>query len=165
MNDSPALQVACTLPFSWSTATDADFLARQHGNRLLLRTLNVIAAALPESERAADRIEARLDLMLHWLDISLHGAVAPLPVHALNLFVDGLAWPGTEALAPAQPVWLKLYPSVDFQAPLYLAALVETPSQAGWLRVRWREHDTDWQEEWTQWLFRQHRRAIQAERG
>lgn len=164
MNE-PRLSVEVSLPMCWQ-ALDAPFDASlAQGNRLLLHTLNAMESSHLEatSDRTMERIEAKLDLTLHWLARSLHAAT-PMPAsRLLRLDPEGLAWREDSPIRIGDRLRITVYPSPSIQAPLELDAK-RVSSEGGWVSARVQYLDADGQEEWTQWVFRMHRRMIQAAR-
>lgn len=161
----PRLSVEVSLPMCWQLPVVPLDAATARGNLLLLHTLNVMESSHPEasSDRTLERLEAKLDLTLHWLARSLHAGTAVPENRLLRLEPEGLAWREDPDIRIGSPILVSLYPSPVFQVPLELGAeLVST--EGGWARVRLQNLDTDCQEEWTQWVFRMHRRMIQAAR-
>lgn len=161
--NQPRLSVEISLPMRWQVLDAPLDTSLAQGNRLLLHTLNAMESSHPDttSDRLLERIEAKLDLTLHWLARSLH-ANSPMPAsRLLRLDTEGLAW--QEESASKRGDWLRttLYPSSAIQAPLVLAAECVS-SQGGWTYARILDLGSEGQEEWTQWIFRMHRRMIQA---
>lgn len=159
------LAVETHLAFAWRLLDEAIEAHTLQGNRLLLRTINAAESSLiePHSDRQHERLETKLDLALHWLGRVLYADRERPPARALRLDVDGLSWehPGPSELGSR--VRLLLYAHAGLAAPLELAGeLVE--SDGVWLRARLLNRSEEWQDEWTQWLFRLHRRSLQAAR-
>jgi len=116
--------------------------------------------------RGLERLERKLDLVLHLLT-RLPAATAPeLGVRSLRLRADGLDWSGPEPSGerPREGpglVVLGLGPSCPL--PLRLPARLLAPDRDS-LAARWADMPDDIAESWSQWLFRQHRRALHARR-
>lgn len=160
-------QVETQLPFAWTgprPERDAD--AMQLGARLLLNAINqmdVVSGHPERGEPGMERLEAKLDLMLHWLGQSLH-AGTPLPVAIeLRLDADGMAWSSGELPDMGASVTLNLYLHPALAGPLQLPARV-TEASADEVRVEFQAMDEALRDLWSQWLFRRHRRAIHAAR-
>jgi hypothetical protein len=159
----PRLAIEIRLAFAWQPLTEALDGHTEQGNRLLLRTLNASESSLLEvhPDRLHERLETKLDLALHWLGSVLYsGTERPAPVN-LRLDPEAIAWESASALAIGSPVCLKLYPNAGLMAPLLLAGEI-VEHDGGWPRARLLDESEEWQDAWTQWLFRLHRRTIQA---
>lgn len=112
-------------------------------------------------DRLHERLEAKLDLALHWLGQALHDS-APIPEACpVRLDADGLAWRATSPAEADGRFTVILYPSPLLAAPLDLEVM-SMSVEDGWLYARMLDTDEEWRDEWTQWLFRLHRRVIQA---
>ena len=156
----PGFTVDTTLPFAWQAG--APPAAIGHGSLLLLRVVNLLDGHEAEANRAQERVEARLDLMLHWLGMQLFGN-QPVPASRhLRLAAGRIEWAEDDALA-AQEIVLNLHIHPAMSAPLKLHGHVASHS-AGWAVAELRFDDETLAEAWTQWLFRLHRRAVQEAR-
>lgn len=118
-------------------------------------------------ERTLGRLEAKLDLTLHLLTSTLG---IRLPVSApvsVTLRHDGLVLPPGLATVAAEPGCCLLGIPQDqdrpLPQPLALPAQVTRLDDQG-AEIRWLAMPVDLEELWSQWLFRQHRRAIHAQR-
>lgn len=162
------LQVELSLP--WTCARGD--LSRQgraeqwEQNLLLLRVLNLTPPHSPRetgAEASAARLEAKLDLALHLLARVLGGGEpAPAPA-AITLLAEGCRGTVAEALQTGEHCLVRLRPDPALALPLDLPAVVV--SQAGALTaLHWLDMPAPVQEAWEQWLFRQHRRAVQVQR-
>lgn len=164
-----SLVVAIRLPFAWreEKAEDLPAARRLHLGRQILQTCNELESMLQESEASPGlaRVEAKLDLMLHWLGQSLYGNAPALPETRLWLAPDSVEWE-IEAISPPQAAagWIALEISpalpVRLELPARLVAI-----QEGRARAKLSGLDEAMAELWTQWLFRRHRRAIAAARA
>lgn len=159
-----SLIVECELPFAWEAGT-ANPALRQ-GSLLLLKVVNQLEGTPRETEqdRHQERLETKLDLLLHWLGTLLFAAAAPLGPTPLRLDALGVEWPveeGSAMVAGECILALELYPALA--APVRLAANA-AQVRPGWWRAEFELMDEDLADQWTQWLFRRHRRAIQTER-
>lgn len=155
--DEAGFQVELNLPVHFRPGAP-DPTASQ-GSQLLLRVINLQMGHETEIDRAQEKLEARLDLMLHWLGLQLFGArprpeVRPLLAGAdwLNLADHGWS-PGADLT-----VCLYLHPALP--APVELAGRVTSAGNIALLFA-----DEAMAESWRQWLFRQHRRAVHAARA
>lgn len=158
------LSVETCLAFAWRPADNGDSPPDLHGNLLLLRAVNALEGmAEPEAERHPERLETKLDLALHWLARVLHGSAA-LPRTVLRLDAEGIAWRPEACATPAPKARISLYPSALLDAPLDLPVTLVGEAD-GWLRASLDGTDSAFVEQWEQWLFRMHRRGIQATRG
>jgi hypothetical protein len=152
--------VEVSLPFAWQPG-QPDAVA-QHGGQLLLRMVNLLDGHEAESDRDQDRLEARLDLMLHWLGTKLFETEAIPPLTPLRLMHGHIAWPARLATG-ITGVTLKLHVHPGMAAPLVLSGRIvqhgpdETVAELCFADGK--EADA-----WAQWLFRQHRRAVQEAR-
>lgn len=135
-------------------------------NLLLLRVLNLMPPHTPhevDAEASTARLEAKLDLALHLLARVLGGDTpAPAPA-TITLSAEGCRGTIAEPLQTGEHCLVKLRPDPALALPLDLPAVVV--SQAGaFTTLRWLDMPAPVQEAWEQWLFRQHRRAVQAQR-
>jgi hypothetical protein len=155
MSDS-GFTVEATLPFSWQPGPALADLHRS--NQLLLHVANLLDVHEPEHAEANKRLEAKLDLMLHWLGQHLFGAVAAQPAGNLTLGANSVAWAaGGVPCAEGEGVLnVALHP--DLPAPLRLAGRLHLES--GRCHVEFALPDEETAEAWNRWLFRLHRRAI-----
>lgn len=155
------LAVVAELPFACTPGSLA--AAQLHSSRLLLRVVNLIDQHEPEPDKAHERIEAKLDLMLHWLGLQLFGAEAARPAIRLRLGSDSVTWACDDAPpAPGEGVLaLGLHPALA--APLRLPCRV-LECRDGEARAELVFTDEELADAWTQWLFRLHRRAVQEAR-
>lgn len=155
----PGFAVDTTLPFAWRSGTLTPAMA--HGSLLLLRVVNLLDAHEVEPDAGHERVEARLDLMLHWLGMQLFGdGVAPAPT-PLRLMTERIEWSGEGGDAADLVVSLHVHPAIA--APLQLAAKV-VESGGGRTAVELLFANPDLADAWTRWLFRRHRRAVQEAR-
>lgn len=164
----PELRVECLLPFSWSPLpAAAELPGIRQGTRLLLRVLNQLEAGTGHAEeidRHREGLDAKLDLLLFWLGQSLYGHLSPPPAVPLRLGLEGLVWPrGVSPPQPGEAILVSLQPLDSLVAPLRLPARV-TAVTASDVHVAFDHLDEDTREQWEQWLFRRHRRAIHAQR-
>lgn len=156
----PGFSVETTLPLLWQPGILTP--AQRHGSLLLLRVVNLLDGHDAEQERGQERVEARLDLMLHWLGMQLFGeraVPAPLPV---RLEVGRIEWPADAAPAAGEAI-LDLYIHPAMAAPLKLPARV-AHFQSGRVAAEVILGSGELSDAWTQWLFRRHRRAVHEAR-
>jgi hypothetical protein len=151
--------VDTTLPFAWRAGTLTPTMA--HGSLLLLRVVNLLDAHEAEADPGHERIEARLDLMLHWLGMQLFGdCLAPAPTR-LRLMTERIEW--SESVGDTSEVIVNLHVHPAMAAPLQLAGKVITGAEGG-TTVDLQFTHPDLADAWTRWLFRLHRRAVQEAR-
>ncbi len=162
------LGVELSLPFRWERgAPEGRALdALLHGSRLLLNAVGIMEAQPPreaEAEKWAERLDAKMDLILHLLAMSLTRDRPPPAPTALRLTAEGASWPeaGTPP-APGEALVLALHIAA-LPLPLRLPARV-TGVEGGRVEVRFTNLGEDIGDAWQQWLFRQHRRAVHAAR-
>ncbi|MBK6741490.1 MAG: PilZ domain-containing protein [Hydrogenophilales bacterium] len=160
------LAVESHFAFTWRPLTEALDARTLRGNRLLLRSINATESSVLEAhpDRLHERLETKLDLALHWLGGVLYAGTVLPPARTLRLDAEGLAWEESAAPALGSQVRLTLYPNPGLAAPLELAGEIVEAGGSTWLRARLLDRSEEWQDEWTQWLFRLHRRTIQAAR-
>jgi len=159
------LAVETHLAFTWRPLDQPVETHTLQGNRLLLRTINAAESSLLDAhaDRLHERLETKLDLALYWLGRVLYADTERPAARALRLDAEGLSWEHPGAPELGSRVRLLLYAHAGLAAPLELAGeLVETDGV--WLRARLLDRSEEWQDEWTQWLFRLHRRSLQAAR-
>lgn len=153
--------VETNLPFAWQPGCPNP--AQHHGSLLLLRVVNLLDSHEPEQDRAQERVEARLDLMLHWLGMQLFGHDAAPSSVPVRLEAERIEW-----LADTPPetneITLNLFIHPAMAAPLKLAGKVED-YRAGRVSARLRFEDEQLSDAWTRWLFRRHRRAVHEARS
>ncbi|MFA5081281.1 MAG: PilZ domain-containing protein [Hydrogenophilaceae bacterium] len=137
-------------------------VAQRHGSRLLLKVVNLLDQHEQELDKTNERIEAKLDLMLHWLGLQLFEdkpAPAPLP---LRLAANRIEW-AAPAVPEAGDIVLNLHIHPAMAAPLSLPGRVASP-EAGRVAADLHLDDEALLDAWTQWLFRRHRRAVHEAR-
>lgn len=162
------LQVELNLP--WTCARrDLSAQARAvHWQQalLLLRVLNLMQPIAPREASAdvsAARLEAKLDLALHLLArVMGSDSQEPAPANII-LSAGGCRGPATEALQAGEPCLVRLYPEPSLVLPLDFPAVV-TATAGDVTELRWLDMPEVVGEAWEQWLFRQHRRAVQIQR-
>lgn len=156
----PGLNVTAVLPFACQAGLPT--AAASYGSLLLLRLVNLLEAGDAEPERTQERVEAKLDLMLHWLGLQLYGN-QPMPdTVALRLEADRIVWSGA-APAAGQAVSLHLHIHPAVAAPLVLAGrMVQYKGERAEAELAFDTEELA--EAWTQWLFRRHRRAVHEAR-
>lgn len=160
------LAVETSLPFAWRPLTEPLDAHTARGNRLLLRSINAAESSLLDAhqDRLHERLETKLDLALHWLGRTLFAGVEVPAAHLLRLESEELSWEDAEAPpASGSLVRLILFPNPGLAAPLELAGEI-VATEGLRRRARLLDQSEEWQDEWTQWLFRLHRRTIQAGR-
>lgn len=161
MSDA-SLVVETTLALAWQEGLpDAD--SRRAG-QLLLRVVNMLEGAHEvEPSRAQERLEAKMDLLLHWLGEALFASGMQMATHQVRLDGSGVSWRASSAppLPAEATLFLRLHP--DLYAPFKVGVRLSAPED-GVLRGEFEGFDEAQVEQWTQWLFRMHRRAIQQDR-
>jgi Atypical PilZ domain, cyclic di-GMP receptor len=160
------LRVAASLPLGWErrdfTAAEPDAL--WHGSLLTLRVANLMESAPGregESERGPERMEAKLDLALYLLAKALQAQHPPPEPAALTLMAEGIRFHASAPPPVDAELLLHLYPSAGLPLPVQLPVRVAAVD-AGQVSVHWLSMPEAAREAWEQWLFRQHRRAVQA---
>lgn len=156
----PSLAVEITLPFAWKPGGLSS--AMSHGSLLLLRVVNLTDIHEPEADRTQERIEARLDLMLHWLGMQLFGDDETAAKMAIRLEADKIGWLGARPDHDDIVLSLHIHPAIT--APLRLAGRV-IDCREGRVTAQLTFADPDLADAWTSWLFRQHRRAVHEARS
>lgn len=135
----------------------------ERGSLLLLRVVNLMDMHEAEPDRAQERTEARLDLMLHWLGMQLFGAT-PMPTAAsLKLAPMRIEWTD-ESLPAGERVTLNLHIHPAMAAPLRLTGRVIGPVE-GRNAADLVFTDETLADAWAQWLFKRHRRAVHEARS
>lgn len=155
----PGFAVDTTLPFAWRPGTLTP--ATGHGSLLLLRVVNMLDGHEIEQDAGHERIEARLDLMLHWLGMQLFGDGQAPEATPLRLMTERVEW--SEEAVDTTDVVLSLHVHPAIAAPLQLAAKV-VESGEGRMAAELLFANPDLADAWTRWLFRRHRRAVQEAR-
>jgi hypothetical protein len=160
------LKVDAALPMSWAQHdfTDTETESLWHGSLLTLRVANLMEAVPgreSESERGSERLEAKLDLSLYLLAQALSGGRRPPPPSALTLMADGVRFRAATPPPMEANLLLHLYSAAGLPVPVQLPARV-VEVDANQVQVRWLSIPEPAREAWEQWLFRQHRRAVQA---
>jgi hypothetical protein len=163
------LQVRLTLPFDCERRSLPHYAqeALWAEGLMILRVINQMEAQAPregEVEAPVARLEAKLDLVLHLLALSLQAAHVPPPAAEITLWAEGCTLATESAWQPGDAIVLSLYLSPALALPLKLAATVIAQGN-GELHAHWRAMPEAVQETWEQWLFRQHRRMVQGQRG
>jgi len=159
--DETAFTVTTALPWSWQTGPRPDAL---RSNLLLLRVANLLDLHEMEQEGANKRIEAKLDLMLHWLGRQLFGEHEIPPARPLALSGHHAEWTGPGNAYAEGNGWLSLFIHPDLPAPLTLPGQLSR-NASGLCHVECDLHDPEMAEAWERWLFRLHRRAIHEARN
>lgn len=169
MNTS-ALRILRAMPIIWEKqALDAHLLASlRQSAQLLMHALNLMDTGLvheAEAEHAhLQKLDAKIDLILHLLAQSLQGK-QPLPqAMPVELGPEIISWQefGTPP-AVGDTLVLGLYLTPGLPLPLRLPAHI-TASADGRVTARLAELGEYLDEAWQQWVFRQHRRDIHAQR-
>lgn len=154
------LIIETELPFHWEAGCLTQ--TQQQANRLLLRVVNLLDVHEPEQDRASERIEAKIDLMLHWLGTQLFGSADAYPQVRLRLSQDSIEWHDSRTAELGSEVILNVgHPAMT--SPLRLAARI-TRNEGGRMLAELAFSEEDQADAWGQWLFRLHRRAIQEAR-
>lgn len=170
MTTPDLLQVRLALPCAWQRQEldDAATDALWHEARLILTLAQHEAASPPRDgerdgqlERGLGRLEAKLDLAMHLLVRTLRAGTPPGAPIPLTLLHGGLLLPPGLATAPAERGCCLLGLNPRLPLPVRLPAEVaRLDGQVA--ELRWLAMPEDLAELWSQWLFRQHRRAIHA---
>ncbi len=163
------LHIPMTLPWAWERRSLARHeLESLWGEaQLILRVINQMEAHAPretDAEAPIARLEAKLDLALHLLSLSLQGGQSPPQPARITLRAEGCTLGTDLALQPGDEIVLSLHLSPALTVPLKLGAAV-TEFAKGEMRADWIAMPDAIREAWEQWLFRQHRRRVQAQRG
>jgi hypothetical protein len=154
------LIIETELPFHWETGSLSP--SQQQANRLLLRVVNLLDVHEPEHDRTSERIEAKIDLMLHWLGSQLFGAADSHPKVRLRLSQNSIEWYDAGPVESGHEVILSLgHPAIT--SPLRLGARISA-NDGGRTLAELIFPDAEQEDAWGQWLFRLHRRAIQEAR-
>lgn len=164
-----ALRIPLTLPYGWeySSLGPHALASLWHEGQLVLRVVNqmeVQSLHEGEGDAATARLEAKLDLALHLLAQTVQGDRAYPAAAQITLWSDGCALPADPAWQAGDQIVLSLYLYSPLALPLKMAASVSA-SIAGQAELRWTDMSEAALEAWEQWLFRQHRRRVQAQRG
>lgn len=175
---SEGLSCVCQMPLRWYAA-DFDDDSRQQQLQeaaLLLSAMNQIEgsheleANHPENRRL-DRLEAKLDLTLHLLVRSLHGAgtnaeQADRQPQRLRVELTPVGATWLDATPPLEGNLLivEFSPSSTLPLSLKLPAIALAP-QAGMARVRFDALNEALDEALHQFVFRRHRQAIRTRGG
>ena len=129
------------------------------GSLLLLRVINLQMAHETDADPGQEKLEARLDLMLHWLGLQLFGARPRPEARTLHASADWLGL-ADHGLAPGAELTVSLYLHPALPAPVELAGRVMPGGEIALLFA-----DETMAEAWRQWLFRQLRREVHAARA
>ncbi len=162
------LQVELSLPWTCARGDLSRQAQATHWQQtlLLLRVLNLMQPNTPRemgAEASAARLEAKLDLVLHLLARVLGGGEpAPAPA-AITLSAEGCRGTVAEALQTGEHCLVRLYPEPSLALPLDIPAVV-TVTAGDVTELRWLDMPEAVGEAWEQWLFIQHRRAVQVQR-
>lgn len=163
------LHVPMTLPCGWErrSLTPQELESLWGEALMILRVINQMEAPAGREgdvETPAARLEAKLDLALHLLALSIHGQ-QPRPHPArITLWAEGCLLGTDQPLQTGDEIVLGLYLSTTMSLPLKLAASVMASGNAE-SQVDWIAMPESVQEAWERWLFRQHRRMVQGQRG
>jgi hypothetical protein len=160
MNDG-GFGVETTVPFSWASGPVS--AGTNRAGLLLLKVANLLDGHEPEPDKGHERLEAKVDLMLHWLGQHLFGDYDELPPTRLRLGADSVEWHEPGASNVPENVILSLVIHSDLPSPLQLPARVSRIDGGAW-RALLQFSDEDAADAWNRWLFRLHRRAIQEAR-
>jgi hypothetical protein len=157
----PGLVVETELPLAWEAALPGPDAMR--GCQLLLRVVNMLEGPHEgEQNRAQERLEAKLDLMLHWLGAALFASGPRLERQTARLDGHGISWhTATDSVPDQATLLLGLHPGLG--APFRTGVRLSVPER-GLLRADFTDFDEVLAEQWEQWLFRLHRRAVQQDR-
>lgn len=170
----PGISYQASLPLEWLPADDipaATAALWQQGNLAVLHALATLEAAAPEKEagdaepatqKAVERLEAKLDVALTLLS-SLMLERVPLPAEIpVTLSVGSIAWQaGQDAPSPGKRLRLRLFLSPRLPQPLQFLVRVACVEH-GVCQAELLNLDSEMEEWLTRTLFRYHRRALQA---
>lgn len=161
MIEPDGLVVETELPFAWSDGMAG--AATLHGSRLLLKVANLLDQHEQEPDKSHERIEAKLDLMLHWLGLQLFGSHETDRQAHLWLSQDAIEWQAEPLPSASAGLTVELWIHPALAAPLRLAARAVAAS-SGRARAELIFPDEELADAWAQWLFRLHRKAIHEAR-
>ncbi len=155
------LIVETDLPFAWEISASSP--VNEQGNRLLLRVVNLLDHHDPEQSKNNERLEAKLDLMLHWLGSQLYGESGQQRMTHLRLGRDLIEWNDKDVTADTGKIVMKIGIHPEICGPLRLTGqIIENVN--GCIQVQPNFPDEALEDAWSQWLFRLHRRAVQEAR-
>lgn len=157
----PGFIVETELPFAWRPGTGN--AGDERSNLLLLHVANQIDTRETEQDESERRLEAKLDLLLHWLGLQLFGGgTAP---SARSIALSGLAaeWDDPHGTCSEGAGLLSLIIHPDLPGPLNLAGRLRRDGER--CHVVFDLTDGEAKEAWHRWLFRLHRRAIHDARN
>lgn len=156
-----SLIIETELPFSWTAGELSPNL--HQSNRLLMRVANLLDTHDPEQSTSSERLEAKLDLMLHWLGSRLFSEAGDQPATRLWLGYDWIEWEKNSTTDLPETGILNLTINPTLPGPLRLAARILQVAD-GHVRAQPIFPDEEQLEAWNQCLFRLHRRAVQEAR-
>ena len=175
MTNSPGIEHHAYLPLAWQDAsvpTPQQIADWMRDNVIALQAIDAVESHASqahdrESERAASsdhntvRLEAKVDLLLHWMGKLL---LAQQPLPPATEFILGpevVAWKCSTILKPGSQGVLSLYLAPNVPTPLMLPVevicCIDGQARAKLLHLT--EDAQDWLD---RTLFRYHRRALQA---
>lgn len=163
------LRVPLTLPLAWERRKfSAQELEGLWGEALLvLRVINLIeapAAREGEVDTPMARVEAKLDLALNLLALGFHDQHPRPQPRPVTLWAEGCSLGTAQDVQPGEAMVIALYLATTLALPLKLAASV-VATHDGETELHWLAMPEAVQTGWEQWLFRQHRRMVQGQRG
>lgn len=166
------LEVDLELPLAWleAAATPLDREALWWEAGLILAVIQSAEGAPsrdgdlePTLSRGLDRLEAKLDLLLLLLARASPQPGTSARPSKLILRPSELICQGDIPLQPNQEGICVLYLGTALPLPVRFPARAVRIENGTWL-IQWPEMPAPLAEQWTQWLFRQHRRAIHTAR-
>lgn len=162
------LQVELSLPWACERRdlSAAERSLHWQQSLLLLRVLNLLQPHTPRetsAEALTARLEAKLDLALHLLARVLDSDSPASTATPITLSAEGCRLPANSALQTGGSCLVRLYPEPSLVLSLTLPAVVTQPVGVV-AELAWLDMPEAVREAWEQWLFRQHRRAVQVQR-
>ncbi|HRH80057.1 MAG TPA: PilZ domain-containing protein [Thiobacillaceae bacterium] len=164
------LEIELDLPFVWQPAqpdtAEAETLWQEA--QLLLRVIQGLDSPPPREadretafSRGLERLEAKLDLVLHLMARDPRAAPPGLATRRLTLYTQGLRCMGEPTWRTGDTGLCVLRPSPALPLPIRIPARLDATDAQG-CSIRWPDMPDTVAEPWSQWLFRQHRRAVHA---
>lgn len=171
---TPGISYRANLPLDWrltADISDAEAALWRQNNLALLQALATLEAGAPEkdhgeaepaTQKAIERLEAKLDVALALLGRLLSERAQLPPEFPVMLYVDRIVWQSSHDVpAVGATLQLRLFLSARLPQPLQFLVRVTSVDgdrcQAELLHV-----DAEMEEWLTRTLFRYHRRTLQA---
>lgn len=164
------LEIGLDLPFAWQPARPdaAETETLWQEAQLLLRVIQGLDSPPPRDadreaalNRGLERLEAKLDLVLHLMARDPRAAPPGLATRRLTLSAQGLRCSGQATWQTGETGLCVLRPSPTLPLPIRFPARLDATDAQG-CSIRWPDMPDTVAEPWSQWLFRQHRRAVHA---